>query len=203
MIKVIGDIMGKYDELLTAYEERSAEEDVHFAKALSAMQEMSADASDTAELYHNADQALAEIDEQFMTATKLDRTDVAFLMLATALQVSRWIVLGKTNRAVSEKINDSRMEHNDKRIRDMEKEKRDAYRAKHGEEIVEGKHRDWVNIIYNGVPYDITNGSPLFGVNMGGQYHRIHTLGHDPVLGWIFGTMNILGISKNPCTKES
>ena len=23
-------------------------------------------------------------------------------------------------------------------------------------------------------------------------YHRIHTLGHDPVLGWIFGTMNIL-----------
>ena len=192
MIKVIGDIMGKYDELLTAYEERSAEEDVHFAKALSAMQEMAADASDTAELYHNADQALAEIDEQFMTATKLDRTDVAFLMLATALQVSRWIVLGKINRAVSEKINDSRMEHNDKRIRDMEKEKRDAYRAKHGEEIVEGKHRDWVNIIYNGVPYDITNGSPLFGVNMGGQYHRIHTLGHDPVLGWIFGTMNIL-----------
>ena len=93
--------MGKYDELLTAHEERSAEEDIHFAKALSAMQEMATDASATAELYHNPDLALTEIDEQFMAATKLDRTDVAFLMLATALQISRWIVIGKINQAVS------------------------------------------------------------------------------------------------------
>lgn len=27
---------------------------------------------------------------------------------------------------------------------------------------------------------------------MEGGYHRIHTLGHDPVLGWVFGTVNIL-----------
>ena len=27
---------------------------------------------------------------------------------------------------------------------------------------------------------------------MGGKYHRMYTLGHDPVLGWIFGTANIL-----------
>ncbi len=27
---------------------------------------------------------------------------------------------------------------------------------------------------------------------MGGKYHRLHTLGHDPILGWIFGTANIL-----------
>ena len=26
----------------------------------------------------------------------------------------------------------------------------------------------------------------------GGNYHRIHTLGHDPILGWLFGTSNIL-----------
>lgn len=46
---------------------------------------MAADVSDTAELYRNADVALSEIDEQFMATTRLDRTDVAFLMLATAL----------------------------------------------------------------------------------------------------------------------
>jgi hypothetical protein len=184
--------MGKYDELLKAHEDRVVDDDLLFANALAAIQEMAADTSDTAELYRNAGSILTEIDEQFMAATKLDRTDVAFLMLATALQVCRWIVIGKINRAVSEKISDSRTEHNDKRILDKEKEKRDAYRAKHGTENIEGKHRDWVNIIYNGVPYDITKGSPLFGVNMGGQYHRLHTLGHDPVLGWIFGTMNIL-----------
>lgn len=27
---------------------------------------------------------------------------------------------------------------------------------------------------------------------MGGKYHRMYTLGHDPILGWVFGTMNIL-----------
>jgi len=42
--------MGRYDELLTAHEERLVEEDIHFAKALSAMQEMATDALDTAEL---------------------------------------------------------------------------------------------------------------------------------------------------------
>ena len=27
---------------------------------------------------------------------------------------------------------------------------------------------------------------------MGGGYHRLYTLGHDPILGWLFGTANIL-----------
>lgn len=44
-----------------------------------------------------------------------------------------------------------------------------------------------------GVPYDVTDGSPKFGINMGGgNYHRIHTLGHDPILGWVFGTIDIM-----------
>ena len=184
--------MGKYDELLKAHNDRASEEDAQFAKALSGMQEMAADASETAELYRNVDKALDEIDEQFRAATKLDLTDVAFLMLATALQVSRWIVIGKINEAVSNKISDSRVEHNDQDILKMEKDKRDAFRERHGSENIEGNHRDWVNIVYNGVPYDITHGSRAFGVNMEGGLHRIHTLGHDPILGWIFGTMNIL-----------
>jgi hypothetical protein len=42
------------------------------------------------------------------------------------------------------------------------------------------------------VPYDITKGSKDLGINMGGKYHRMYTLGHDPILGWVFGTANIL-----------
>jgi hypothetical protein len=49
-----------------------------------------------------------------------------------------------------------------------------------------------MNIVFNGVPYDVTRGSTNFGIHMEGQYHRLHTLGHDPILGWIFGTINIL-----------
>lgn len=49
-----------------------------------------------------------------------------------------------------------------------------------------------MHILYQTPPYDITKGSPAIGRNMEGGYHRIHTLGHDPILGWIFGTANIL-----------
>ena len=46
--------------------------------------------------------------------------------------------------------------------------------------------------MYRTPPYDITKGSPAINFNMEEMYHRIHTLGHNPILGWIFGTMNIL-----------
>lgn len=72
--------MEKYDKILTAHHDRVTEEDEQFAKALSEMREMAADTSKTAELYRSADKALAEIDEQFMAATELNRTDVAFLI---------------------------------------------------------------------------------------------------------------------------
>lgn len=48
-------------------------------------------------------------------------------------------------------------------------------------------------IIANPVPFDAIFGSKDMGANIGGGFeHRARTLGHDPVLGWIFGTMNIL-----------
>lgn len=50
----------------------------------------------------------------------------------------------------------------------------------------------WINLLYQTVPYDITVGSTDINFNMEGKYHRVHTLGHDPILGWIFGTANIL-----------
>ncbi|OPZ87753.1 MAG: hypothetical protein BWY74_03321 [Firmicutes bacterium ADurb.Bin419] len=46
--------------------------------------------------------------------------------------------------------------------------------------------------MYQTPAYDITKGSTDLGINMGGAYHRMYTLGHDPILGWVFGTMNIL-----------
>lgn len=48
------------------------------------------------------------------------------------------------------------------------------------------------DIITNPVPFDAIFGSPDFGLKIGGGFnHRAKTLGHDPLLGWIFGTANI------------
>lgn len=48
-------------------------------------------------------------------------------------------------------------------------------------------------ILYQSVPFDAIKGSKdVLGKGLNGNDHRLKTLGHDPVLGWIFGTANIL-----------
>lgn len=188
--------MSKYDKLININKNQTAIGKSQFKNALNGIDELILDSERTVEIYHKAESYLNNIDDKFMEATGLDKNDIAILMLATALQISRWVVIGEINGVVSKNLSDSRMEHNDKSILDMENDKRKDYKAKHNEEShIKSKYRDWANILFDGVPYDITRGSSKFGVNMEGGYHRIHTLGHDPVFGWVFGTMNILSDS--------
>ncbi|SEW00049.1 hypothetical protein [[Clostridium] fimetarium] len=69
----------------------------------------------------------------------------------------------------------------------------------------EYEHISWLEILFRPVPYDAMNAIddtkiiiPRIrnlsnaGVNINGVNHHVATLGHDPILGWIFGTMNIL-----------
>ena len=66
----------------------------------------------------------------------------------------------------------------------------------------------WLEILMHSVPYDAMVGSeniniisksalgrttfssPI-GKQLAGKNHHVATLGHDPILGWVFGTMNI------------
>ncbi len=148
-----------------------------------------------ADVAKNADVIFDELDKEFEKQTGLDKRDVKFLFFATALQIGRWIVINKVNQWATEKINNSRLKHDDKSIKKMEKDARDKFKSKHEGKWPHNKsdkYPTWLEIVYSGVPYDVTAGSPKFGVNMEGGNHRVHTLGHDPILGWIFGTMNIL-----------
>ena len=140
--------------------------------------------------------AFAELDfieEQFSKKTGIaNKTDLSFLVIATALQVAKSLVFpyiadqfdyGKRFDPAE------RLDHNDKSIEKAHREANDTFRDNHIEKHGTGH---WINILYQTVPYDITRGSKDLGINMGGKYHRMYTLGHDPILGWIFGTANIL-----------
>ena len=133
--------MSNYDHMLDGHARLADESDARLVDALSEIQEMAADAERAAELYRNADAELKEIDDQFSRITQLDRTDISFLMLATALQVSRWILIGKLNQQLTSDIAEKRVEHDDKDILKMEREKRKAYQERHGDQHVKGKHR--------------------------------------------------------------
>ncbi len=136
---------------------------------------------------------LDEIDKQFSHKTSIiNKKDLKFLAIATALQVAKSLIFPY----VAEKFDygksfnpDDRLKHDDKTIEQAHRNANDKYRDEHLKKHDTGY---WINILYQTPPYDIVAGSKDLGLNMSGNNHRLLTLGHDPVLGWIFGTANIL-----------
>lgn len=136
---------------------------------------------------------LDEINEQFSKKTSIiNQTDLSFLAIATALKVTKSLVFPYIAQSFHYgKGFDpaERLAHNDPNIEQAHKEANKKFRD---EKLQAHKPGHWINFLYQTPPYDITTGSADLGIYMGGRYHRMYTLGHDPILGWIFGTMNIL-----------
>lgn len=135
-----------------------------------------------------------EVDGEFAKRTNIrNKTDLKFLAIAIALEVAKGLLFP----IVAEKMGygdcfnpDDRLAHNDKSIKKAHQEANDAYRDKKLEKKSAGK---WIEFLYQSVPYDATVGTGnMPDVNLHGGSHRLYTLGHDPILGWIFGTANIL-----------
>lgn len=135
------------------------------------------DAERTAQIAKYSESIIENIDLQFEKATKLNKTDISFLLFATALQCIRQYVIGSITQRCDDKIA--------------------AKKTKgHVDEHSNRKHKLYNpsidEIITNPVPFDAIYGSKKYDLGIGGGFtHRAKTIGHDPLLGWIFGTMNI------------
>lgn len=138
---------------------------------------------------------LDAVNKEFSLQTSLvNKTDLSFLAIATALQVTKALlfpyvagIAGYGNSFDPDK----RMAHNSRSIEQTHREANNAFKEKNLAKN-HGKAGYWINILYQTPPYDITRGSPAAGIQLHGGEHRLYTLGHDPILGWLFGTMNIL-----------
>lgn len=136
------------------------------------------------------------INQEFSQKTSLNKLDVKFLMVATALQTARWLIIQEIMGELGDTYNrDERLAHDDKSIKDeisrQNKDFQDRFKN-HGHQESANNYKSWEQIIFSSAPYDTTVGSPIFGENMEGGAHRYKTLGHDPILGWIFGTANFI-----------
>lgn len=135
-----------------------------------------------AELSGQAARILDQIDLDFKTKTKLSKQDMVILFLATAIQCARQYLLTNDVLRMTDKQGD--------------KLKKDILNAKIGN--WRPVPPDAAAILTQSVPYDAVNFySPeikgqLGNLGLSGTTHRYRTLGHDPVLGWIFGTVNII-----------
>lgn len=155
-----------------------------------------------AEVAHNAESIIDDIDAQFAKATKLNKTDIAFLFVATALQCTRWILLPSLDLDFKQTPPSERKASLEGTK--IEKQKQKAFLKEYEQDAIISSamgYFGWNEIIGAPVPYDAMEGSEKFsilgdfspiGTQLYGKNHHVATLGHDPLLGWVFGTMNIM-----------
>lgn len=190
--------MGKYDKLRKQLDTSVAKVNQGKNKLTAVNAEMRR----VADVAHNAATIIDDIDEQFAKATKLNKTDIAFLFAATALQCVRWIVLPSLELDFEKTPSSERMTSQEGAR--IEKQQQQSFIDEHQhDEIIGSKcgYFGWNEIIGAPVPYDAMRGSEQYdilgafspkGTQLYGKNHHVATLGHDPILGWVFGTMNIM-----------
>lgn len=133
-------------------------------------------------------ETLDDLDERFKRETGLTDTDIVFLFTAIGLQVARQYLLTRFPQRLDDQTSAKstwghREEHSDRHHR--------YYSPSLNE------------IITNPVPFDANVGAngALSGGGMMG--HRATALGHDPLLGLIFGTANIATSTLTTSSLES
>lgn len=125
----------------------------------------------------DAEMILNEIEQKFEEVTGLDALDVKFLFFATALQCVRQYWLSNEKMRFKTDQQSSRM-----------------------------MKKYYPISLLGPVPYDAFKKSGFTeNTGLSGANHRITAIGHDPLLGWIFGTANILSetLTKNNLILES
>ena len=135
-------------------------------KTLRNLQKVAEESNRVATVAHNAPKIFDDLDREFEQKTKLNGLDITFMFMATAIQCARCYILS-----------------NDKfRLTSYD-----------GDRMMAGiVPKSWQNILLASVPYDAVKGGAAFGAGLSGITHRYRTLGHDPIMGWIFGPANIL-----------
>lgn len=127
-----------------------------------------------------------EIDKKFKEVTKLHKADYAFLSFAVCLIIVKQIFL-KLDLNPDLKADKADNDFHDK----YDNEKDDS---------IAKRYYAPIDQIQNSasVPYDIVKNTSTYSngkktnINLNANNHRCRSLGHDPALGLIFGTGNIL-----------
>lgn len=139
------------------------------------------------------------INEDFRNKTKLQNADIAFLMGATMLQVARVLIINALTTIEG-------AGGANKKEKNLHKAQDSLFKKFDGSSVVSEPDRLYAPtkqiLSTHGVPYDVTKSveGSSFGLFKGAN-HRFATLGHDPLLGIVFGTSNILTNSIT-CVKD-
>ena len=178
--------------------------DSKMKKNISHVGTMAKDAGRVSNIAGNASSVISDIDRKFEQATKLTGIDVTLLFLSVALHLVRQYFQPKISFRADDTTAAEPFKKNEEKIL--------KHFNQENESILSDIHHPWYNpsleeVMYNKVPFDIQfgggkEGFDIFslpkevsdvykGISPKGMRHRTATLGHDPILGWIFGTANL------------
>lgn len=157
-------------------------------KIIDNMQKITDESYRVADVAKNSRKIINDLDREFEEQTGLKGKDIKFLFLATALQCARIYLINNLTK-IEKAGKGNRNEHI---LHEFQKET--LGRFNNGTYSGASKYYAPLNQIVTtlGVPYDATRYLDENYKLFKGANHRFSTLGHDPVLGLIFGTANIL-----------
>ena len=179
---------------------------------------LSDDAKRMSQIFDNAGIVINDLDKEFSEKTGIfNLKDLTLLFTATGLLCAKWYIMSQKmpldfDFKYEPKPKDERLNHKagDKLADEKLKKDKKYGQLKDENDRSSNGYRTVNQIIFRPVPYDAIskiapNSSLLSGIigleNLSGRNHHSYTMGHDPVLGWVFGPINILTRSitlKNP-----
>lgn len=149
--------------------------------------------------FSNVSVIISDIDKAFAQKTSItNKKDMAFLWGATALQCMRWMLLSSFDK---ETLTPNATDRKDACIEGRkDRTKTGKQLDASGENRISAKFVDCNQIMVLPVPYDamlgtediVIKGVTEKGKNLYGGNHHSATWGHDPIVGHIIGTANIL-----------
>ena len=191
------EALERYLKAKKAYENNIAQIDKEIAYNQAAAKHWANEAERISYNLDNADKILSELSNEFKNGTALSSKDMEFLFFAVALQCCRWYFQPKINpdfeRKLGRKTSTEGAQYEKTKIRE--------YAQNNADDVIKSrKYPDKEKIFIYAVPYDAMEGTEKVeiegvtkkGKNINGVNHHAATLGHDPILGYIFGTINIL-----------
>lgn len=156
---------------------------------------LSKESGRVAQVAHNSEAIMHEIEQDFASATSITNpTDMAFMGVAIALQCLRWFLLNK----LTERTPEGNNKFEDWAHKAQEKVFGEQSHIPDPMSDLCNYYVPFDKIVSTfTVPYDAIAGTKIFDVSGSGgglsaRSHRYRTIGHDPLLGFVFGTANIL-----------
>lgn len=196
--KLNKEIMENYDDYIAGLEEKRRK--IEIAK----------------KAFENTENIISDLDTEFSEKTGIfNSKDLSLLFVATGMLCSKWLIMKQVLpldfdfKYEKKPIEDRLTDKEGDKLANEKLNESEYGNLKDENDTSSNGYRTVNQIIFRPVPYDamkkIDTADMLKGKiglgNIGGSTHRAYTMGHDPVWGWIFGTINIMTRSitlKNP-----